>query len=63
VVITRIVVWGRGNDFMALLFRSGIGTEVLYGRPSVSRSVVRKIASMTYYYGLIRTGGLFVKAS
>jgi hypothetical protein len=28
-----------------------------------NRSVVRKIASMTYYYGLIRTGGLFVKAS
>jgi hypothetical protein len=27
-----------------------------------NRSVVRKIASMTYYYGLIRTGGLFVKA-
>jgi hypothetical protein len=28
-----------------------------------NRSVVLKIASMTYYYGLIRTGGLFVKAS
>jgi hypothetical protein len=28
-----------------------------------NRSVVRKIASMTYCYGLIRTGGLFVKAS
>jgi hypothetical protein len=48
---------------MALLFQSGIGTEVLYGRPYVSRSVVLKIASTTYYYGLIHTGGLFVKAS
>jgi hypothetical protein len=28
-----------------------------------NRSVVRKIASTTYYYGLIRTGGIFVKAS
>jgi hypothetical protein len=48
---------------MALLFRSGFGTEVHYGSPSVSRSVVRKINSMTYYYGLIHTRGLFVKAS
>jgi hypothetical protein len=48
---------------MALLFWSGFGMEVLYGLPSVIRSVVRKIASMTYYYGLIHTGGLFVKAS
>jgi hypothetical protein len=63
VVITRIVVWGQRNAFMALLSRSGIGTEVLCGCPSMNRSVVRKIASMTHYYGLMRTGGLFVKAS
>jgi hypothetical protein len=35
VVITRIVGWGLRNAFMALLFQSGVGTEVLYGRPSV----------------------------
>jgi hypothetical protein len=62
VIIARIVGWGRRNAFMALLFRSGVGTEVLYGGPFVNRSAVQKIASMTYYYGLIRTGGLFVKA-
>jgi hypothetical protein len=27
VAITRIVVWGRWNAFMTLLFRSVIGTE------------------------------------
>jgi hypothetical protein len=47
---------------MALLLRSGIGMELLYGCSFVSRIVVRKITSMTYYYGQIHKGGLFVKA-
>jgi hypothetical protein len=62
VVITRIVGWGRRNAFMALLFRSGVGTEDSMAE-LCNRSVVQKIASMTYYYGLIRTGRFFVKAS